>query len=98
LGLLVNLNDYEIISNQEAGYGRVDIILVHKRDKKRLAIVMELKTIDEFEEETKDKALESAVEQIKEKEYVSLVQKRGYNNILSFGVVFDGKRVWAKEV
>ena len=97
LGLLVNLNDYEIISNQEAGYGRVDIILVHKRDKKRLAIVMELKTIDEFEEETKDKALESAVEQIKEKEYISLVQKRGYNNILSFGVVFDGKRVWAKE-
>ena len=97
LGLLVNLNDYEVISNQEAGYGRVDIILVHKRDKNRLAIVMELKIIDEFEEETKDKALESAVEQIKEKEYVSLVQKRGYNNILSFGVVFDGKRVWAKE-
>jgi len=26
-----------------------------------------------------------------------LVQKRGYNNILSFEVVFDGKRVWAKE-
>jgi hypothetical protein len=98
LGLLVNLNDYEVISNQEAGYGRVDIILVHKKDKNRLAIVMELKTIDEFEEETKDKALESAVEQIKEKEYISLVQKRGYNNILSFGVVFDGKRVWAKEV
>ena len=40
----------------------------------------------------------SAIEQIKEKEYVSLVQKRGYNNILSFGVVFEGKRVWAKEV
>jgi len=98
LGILVNLSDYEIISNQEAGYGRVDIILVHKRDKNRLAIVMELKTIDEFEEETKDKALESAVEQIKEKEYISLVQKRGYNDILSFGVVFDGKRVWVKEV
>jgi len=97
LGLLVNLNDYEVISNQEAGYGRVDIILVHKKDKNRLAIVMELKTIDEFEEETKDKALKSAVEQIKEKEYISLVQKRGYNNILSFGVVFDGKRVWVKE-
>jgi len=97
LGLLVNLNDYEIISNQEAGYGRVDIILVHKRDKKRLAIVMELKTIDEFEEETKDNALKSAIEQIKEREYISLVKKRGYNNILSFGVVFDGKRVWVKK-
>jgi len=98
LGLLVNLNDYEVISNQEAGYGRVDIILLHKRDKRRVAIVMELKTIDEFEEETKDKALVSAVNQIKEKEYISLVKKRGYNNILGFGVVFDGKRVWVKTV
>jgi len=98
LGLLVNLNDYEIISNQEAGYGRVDIILLHKRDKNRLAIVMELKTIDEFEEETKEKALLSAVKQIEEKEYISLVKKRGYKNILAFGVVFDGKRVWVKKV
>ena len=94
----MNLSDYEIISNQEAGYGRVDIILLHKTDKNRLAIIIELKTIDEFEEETKEKALENAVKQIKEKEYIALVQKRGYENILSFGVVFDGKRVWVKQV
>ena len=98
LGLLLNLGDYEVISNQEAGYGRVDIILLHKRDKNRLAIVMELKTIDEYFDETKEIALQSAVEQIKEKEYISLVKKRGYSNILSFGVVFDGKRVWIKTV
>ncbi|SFV55325.1 Conserved protein, with a weak D-galactarate dehydratase/altronate hydrolase domain [hydrothermal vent metagenome] len=98
LGLLVNLGDYEVISNQEAGYGRVDIILLHKTDKQRLAIVMELKTIDDFMDETKEEALVSAVEQIKEKEYISLVKKREYNNILSFGVVFDGKRVWVKKV
>jgi hypothetical protein len=24
------------------------------------------------------------------------VKKRGYNNILKMGVVFDGKRVWVK--
>ncbi len=98
LGLLINLNDYEVISNQEAGYGRVDIMLLHKTDKQKLAIVMELKTIDDFIEETKDNALLSATQQIKEKEYISLVQKRGYDNILSFGVVFDGKRVWVREV
>ena len=97
LGLLVNLGDYEVISNQEAGYGRVDIMVLHKEDKKRLAIVIELKIIDDFIEETKEIALESAVEQIKEKAYVTSVQKRGYENILSFGVVFDGKRVWVKE-
>jgi len=98
LGLLVNLGDYEVISNQGAGYGRVDIMVLHKEDKKRLAIVIELKVIDDFIEETKDRALQSAVEQIKEKEYISLVQKRGYENILSFGVVFDGKRVWVQRV
>jgi hypothetical protein len=97
LGLLVNLSDYEIISNKEAGYGRVDIIVLHKEDKEKLALVIELKTIDEFEEETKEKALISAVKQIEEKAYVSEVQKKGYENILAFGVVFDGKRVWVKE-
>ena len=96
LGLLVNLSDYEIISNKEAGYGRVDIIVLHKEDKKKLALVIELKTIDEFEEETKEKALISALKQIEEKAYVSEVEKKGYDNILAFAVVFDGKRVWVK--
>jgi len=76
LGILVNLsNEYEIISNIEAGYGRVDIVLLPKKDKEKLAIVMELKEIDEFEEETKEKALDKAVKQIKEQEYISLAKK-----------------------
>jgi hypothetical protein len=96
LGLLVNLGDYEVISNEESGYGRVDIIILHKKDKKRLALVIELKKIRM--KETKDSALESAIKQIGDMEYIAKVKKRGYNNILSFGVVFDGKRVWVKEV
>ena len=99
LGILVNLSaKYEIISNTEAGYGRVDIVLLHKEDKTKPAIIMELKEIDEFEEETKEKALEKAVEQIKQNDYISLAKKRGYENILAFGLVFDGKRCWIKEV
>ena len=96
LGLLVNLGDYEVISNEESGYGRVDIMILHKKDKKRLALVIELKKIRM--KETKDSALESAIKQIGDMEYIAKVQKRGYNNILSFGVVFDGKRVWAKKI
>jgi hypothetical protein len=98
LGLLVNLRDYEVISNREAGYGRVDIIVLHKSDKSKAAIIMELKIIDEFEEETKKRALNSAVNQIKDKEYISYCQNRDYHNITAFGVVFDGKRVWIKEI
>ncbi len=96
LGLLVNLGNYEVISNEESGYGRVDIMILHKKDKKRLALVIELKKIRM--KETKDSALESAIKQIGDMEYIAKVKKRGYDNILSFGVVFDGKRVWVKEV
>ncbi len=99
LGILVNLSgEYEIISNTEAGYGRVDIVLLHKEDKTKPAIIMELKEIDEFEEETKEKALEKAVEQIKQNDYISLAKRKGYENILAFGLVFDGKRCWIKEI
>jgi len=96
LGILINLTDYEVISNRESGLGRVDIILLHKTDKNRLAIIMELKTIDEFEEETKEQALKNALKQIEEKKYEIEVRKRGYKNILKMAVVFDGKRVWVK--
>jgi len=99
LGMFVYLqNDYEIISNKEAGYGRVDIIVLNKSDKTKPAIVMELKIVDSFEEETKDEALEKAVKQIEEKEYISLVRKKGYSNIVAFGLVFDGKRCWSRIV
>ena len=96
LGILINLSDYEVISNRETGLGRVDIILLHKEDKNKLAIIMELKTIDEFEEETKEKALDKALKQIEKNRYEIEVKKRGYSNILKMGVVFDGKRVWVK--
>jgi hypothetical protein len=98
LGLLVNLSEYEIISNQESGFGRLDVMVLHKFDKSKPAIIMELKTIDEFEEETREKALKSAVKQIKDKEYITTANKRGYFNIFAFGVVFEGKRVWVKEI
>jgi len=97
LGILVSLRDYEVISNRETGLGRVDIILLHKEDKKKLAIIMELKSINKFRERTKEKALENALKQIDDKKYEVEVKKRGYKNILKMGVVFDGKRVWVKQ-
>ena len=63
------MGDIIVISNRESGLGRVDIILLHKENKNRLAIIMELKTIDKFEEETKEKALDKALKQIEEKRY-----------------------------
>ncbi len=58
---------------------------------------MELKRINRFRENSKEEALQNALKQIEEKKYEIEVKKRGYNNILKMGVVFDGKRVWVKQ-
>ena len=97
LGMLVNLGgEYEVDSEKESGYGRYDISIIPK-DKSKKAVIMELKTIDEFENETRDMALQSALQQINERKYETSVLKRGIKDILKIGVVFDGKRVWAKK-
>ena len=97
LGILVNLSpDYEIESNRESGYGRYDIALIPK-DKARLGIIMELKIVDDFYEETKDIALTAALAQIEEKAYEAGLRKRGVMDILILAVTFDGKRVWVRE-
>ena len=96
LGLLVSLADqYELTSEKESGFGRYDLALVpHNKNKK--AIIMEFKTIDDFYDETKDQALESALKQIEDRQYETAIKQRGYSDILKMAVVFDGKRVWVK--
>jgi hypothetical protein len=97
LGLLANLShSHEINSNKESGYGRYDISIIPK-DKSKPGIIMELKSIDPFENETKEVALEKAVSQIVQRKYKTELEKRGITNIIQMGVVFDGKRVWVKQ-
>jgi hypothetical protein len=96
LGLLVNLAPYyEVNSEKESGYGRYDICIVPK-DISKKAIIMELKKIRL--KETKEEALESALKQIEEKKYETEIKKRGIEKIIKMGVVFDGKRVWVKNI
>lgn len=96
LGMLVNLSEYEISSNREAGYGRYDILLrprnIHKR-----GIIMELKVCDPTFGDTIEGTLTSALKQIKEKDYVSAFRSAGITDVLELAVTFDGKRVWVKE-
>ena len=95
LGMLVNLKPrYEVISNGESGYGRFDIMILPKKDKNKLAIIMELKKL---KDETPDKALQKALNQIEEKKYDTIAKEKGYSNILKLGIVFDGKKVWMKQ-
>lgn len=93
LGMLINLSDYEVSSNREAGFGRYDILLYPKQTS-RPGIVMELKRLRP--NETVEKALDSALKQIEEKQYAATLKAAGINHILEMAITFDGKRAWIK--
>jgi len=96
LGLFVNLSDnYEVKSEAESGFGRYDIALI-PYDKSKLAIILELKSINFSKNETKLKALNSALRQIKDRKYAENLKNKGCNNIMEMAVVFDGKQCWVK--
>ena len=93
LGLLASMSDYEISSNRESGFGRYDILLRPKGGKGQ-AVIMELKRLRKTE--TVEKALNSALQQIEDKKYDSILRKDGFTDILKMAITFDGKRVWVK--
>jgi len=94
LGMLINLHDrYYIESERESGFGRVDILMTPK-DKSKLAFVIEMKKI-RVSENTQT-ALESALKQIEDRQYETLLRQQGCQNIMKLAVTFDGKRVWVK--
>jgi len=96
LGMLISLKDrYEVYSEKESGYGRFDVSVIPK-DKSKQAIIMELKSIDTFNNETKDQTLEAALKQIEDRRYETTLRQQGCTNIMKVAVTFDGKRVWAK--
>jgi len=98
LGMLLNLgNEYEISSNRELGYGRYDILALPK-DRKRPAILMEMKSISGFYREDPEKAMKEAIEQIDKRKYAKELETRGFKNILKIVVVSDGKKVWVKKL
>jgi len=96
LGMLISLKDrYEVYSENESGYGRFDVSVIPK-DKSKQAIIMELKSIDPFRNETKDQTLLAALQQIEDRQYETALRQQGCTNIMKVAVTFDGKRVWAK--
>lgn len=93
LGMLVNLADYDVSSNREAGFGRYDILL-RPKDPSRRGFIMELKRLRV--NETVDKALTAALRQIDDKQYAAVLHAAGVTDILRMAVTFDGKRVWIR--
>ena len=87
-GLLANNPYYRLESNRETGDGRCDIVL-YQQDDDETAIIMELKICGEYES-VKPKCRD-ALKQINEKHYSAEAEKRGYRNIIKYGIAFKGK-------
>ena len=81
---------YEIISNNESGYGRYDLAMIPIKSNEK-AYLMEFK-ISKTEKGMRAKA-EEALKQIDEKKYDTRLKARGIKNILKLGIAFYGKSV-----
>ncbi|MCK9302660.1 MAG: ATP-binding protein [Bacteroidales bacterium] len=91
LGLLVNMIDYIVTSNTEAGYGRYDIML-SPREKTKPGFIFELKTLRDTNDPA-DKVVADAIKQAESKEYMTSLKQQGVKDITIIGVAFDGKKV-----
>lgn len=91
LGIVMGLrNHYVIQSNQEAGFGRADLLCIPK-DNTQNGIALEFKAADS-PEMMQSKAKE-ALMQIKDKNYVEAFNKHDIKSVLTIGLAFCGKQM-----
>jgi len=84
------MGKYEIISNDESGYGRYDLAMIPIKSNEK-AYLMEFK-ISKTKKGMEERA-QKALKQIDEKKYDTKLKARGIKNILKIGVAFHGKEV-----
>ena len=84
------MGKYEIISNDESGYGKYDLAMIPIKSNEK-AYLMEFK-ISKTKKGMKERA-QKALKQIDKKKYDTRLKARGIKNILKIGVAFYGKEV-----
>ena len=88
LGLL---SDYEILSNEEAGKGRLDIVIRPRKMIKKVIIIecKYAKDEDDLIKESKE-----AIEQIKAKRYMEKPAYEMYGGVVAYGISFHKKQCY----
>ncbi|MCR0471568.1 ATP-binding protein [[Clostridium] innocuum] len=94
-GMLQGKGSYRIVSNQESGFGRCDLAVLPAYNKNR-GLLLELKVAKR--EEDVEKSAEVAIQQIKEKQYIEGLHRKGYTDILGYGIAFYKKTCTIKRV
>lgn len=86
---------YEIRSNRESGFGRYDIMMIPQEREKYPAIIIEFKVCSRMKKETLEEAVQSALNQIVDKNYDAELLSQGIaaDRIRHYGFAFEGKRV-----
>ena len=88
VGVLSNIDNYEIKSNRESGIGRSDIIIKYP-NRRGKAVIIEIK-VSQNVNDLENKCYE-ALNQIEEKKYDMELVQDGYKDILKYGIAFYKK-------
>jgi hypothetical protein len=83
---------YDPISNQEAGHGRFDIVLI-PHDKDMTGLIFEVKRSTSIVGTEMKTLAENALKQVHEKDYAIKFRSKGVVNWATFAVVFYGKNL-----
>ena len=93
LGLCAMMdNRYILTSNRESGFGRYDISLC-PRDHKLPGILIELKAGKDCSADDLKMLAQTALDQIRNRQYDTEMQTMGVKTIFKYGVAFCGKQV-----
>lgn len=95
LGLMAEQTEnYILKSNRESGFGRYDVLMLPKKETLP-AIIMEFKVRNSTREKTLEDTVQTALAQIKEKNYDAEVLSLGISKerIFHYGFAFEGKTV-----
>ena len=91
-GLLLGLlSEYEVISNEEAGTGRLDIA-IRPRNIRDNVVIIECKHAKD-EDDLMD-ASEEAIQQIEEKGYMKKKAYQMYGGVIGYGISFYKKQCY----
>ncbi|MDD3252811.1 MAG: AAA family ATPase [Lachnospiraceae bacterium] len=93
LGVLGNMREYLVKSNQQAGLGRYDIC-VRSLNVEMAPVVLELKVSPTFK--GMEASCDEAIKQIHDKHYDDWLPEEGYTEVLNVGVAFFKKQCRVK--